>query len=198
MILTLTLAAQALADDKVATQGPWKCERSWNNGGMPLSDFSIPGSNLGATVEMLSVDAYHIVNMRSREPIIAQALIDLDKLHQFAISQLEAADCEARSLKGEIQHLKWEVEELRAQSIESHRRQGIAERERDALKEECEGLRDALTITANSADRRLAKLKEMTAARDEACYIALQHIPDGDHWRDKKRLGELSDVGKIH
>jgi hypothetical protein len=44
-----------------ASGRPWKCEASWNNAGMPLADFTIPGHNQGATVEMLLADAELIV-----------------------------------------------------------------------------------------------------------------------------------------
>lgn len=44
-----------------ASGRPWKFQPSWNNAGMPLADFSIPGHNQGATVEMLAADAQLIV-----------------------------------------------------------------------------------------------------------------------------------------
>jgi len=52
----------------------YKSLPSWNNGGMPLADFAIPGHNEGLTVEMLAVDADGIVALRrAAETLVAIA-----------------------------------------------------------------------------------------------------------------------------
>lgn len=76
-------ALRKLAEE--ASPSPWKCERSWNNGGMPLSDFTIPGHNGEATVEMLSVDAVFIVHARTAVPEL--------------LDQLDAAEAECEHLR---------------------------------------------------------------------------------------------------
>lgn len=43
------------------TRRPWKFTGSYNNAGMPLADFYIPGHNQEATVEMLACDAELLV-----------------------------------------------------------------------------------------------------------------------------------------
>lgn len=48
----------------------WRSAASYNNAGMPLADFTIPGHNAGATVEMLAVDADGIVALRLAAPVL--------------------------------------------------------------------------------------------------------------------------------
>lgn len=50
----------------------YKAKPSWNNGGMPLADFSIPGHNGGATAEMLAEDAHGIVELRTAAPVLLE------------------------------------------------------------------------------------------------------------------------------
>jgi hypothetical protein len=55
-----------------ASGRPWKFQSSWNNAGMPLADFFIPGHNGGATVEMLAADAQLIVEAMDALPELLQ------------------------------------------------------------------------------------------------------------------------------
>lgn len=58
-----------------ASGRPWKFEPSWNNAGMPLADFTIPGHNAGATVEMLAADAELIVEAINALPELLEIFI---------------------------------------------------------------------------------------------------------------------------
>lgn len=58
-------AAELLQVEQAMTEpAGWKAETGWGNAGMPLADFTIPGHNDGATVEMLVADAHGAVVMR--------------------------------------------------------------------------------------------------------------------------------------
>lgn len=47
--------------DAMTPPDQYKAVQSWNNGGMPLADFAIPGSCCGAAVELLAGDAFGLV-----------------------------------------------------------------------------------------------------------------------------------------
>lgn len=72
--------SELVAARKCMTRCEYKAEDSWNNGGLPLADFSIPGSCTGATVEMLADDAHGIVATHAAADVlieIAQAALAL-------------------------------------------------------------------------------------------------------------------------
>lgn len=81
-----------------ATPAPWKCDPTYNNGGMPLADFAIPGHNSGATVEMLAADAELIVMARSLLPRLLTRLEalpgEIEGLKQLWIRQVGDARVE--------------------------------------------------------------------------------------------------------
>lgn len=60
------------AVERAATPGPWEAGPAYNNAGCPTSDFSIPGHNQSATVELLAVDAAFAVMARTAVPALLE------------------------------------------------------------------------------------------------------------------------------
>ncbi len=60
-----------------ASNGPWRQEYGWNNGGMATGYFYIPEHNGGAKVEMLADDTAFIAHAREDVPAL---LADVDRL----------------------------------------------------------------------------------------------------------------------
>ena len=78
---TISIGELAAIEQAMTPAADWKSEPSWNNGGSSLADFTIPGHNGGATVEMLAADGTGIVAARKALPVlleIARAALALE------------------------------------------------------------------------------------------------------------------------
>lgn len=109
-----------------ATAGPWRWELTYNNAGLPLADFAIPGHNGGGVVEMLAVDAALIAAARTALPA---ALDEIERL-RGELDEREA-DMHARIRAG---YDRTVADSWRAKV-------GEVERERDEARAEVERLR---------------------------------------------------------
>lgn len=194
----LQLALEALADDAVATPGPW----------FTTSDtclvYTDAGPKTGAQIadafdntlwpdEQCIVNARAIAAARTREPTLAAEVV---RLRQSESSwnkeaarheQDHQAAYEAREqLRGEVRRLEQEVAELRAPEVHWECQQRI-----DALEEELDrSLRDRAAASAAEMTLLKTQLEAMAIARDRACLLARAgySTASGFGWSDDVRI----------
>lgn len=86
-----------------ATARPWRVESAYNNGGMPTSDFFIPGHHGDVSVEMLTADADLIVAAVNALPQLlaiaeaAQRYMEASRDLQVIAKHGGAGHCASRS-----------------------------------------------------------------------------------------------------
>jgi len=196
-----TLATKALADDRVATKGPWEVIADDNAQQNIYADQGfdwiamLPHQCVSSIEDMRKVDAEFIAAARTREPLLAAGVLDLTR-------QLAEARAEIERLCRYEQCIICHRDLVNDDCVE-HGGAGVSARAQIcALADSNERLRTRLIDWAVVADAQLATARAeadaMTAARDEACDFAdvlsetfnqpLRHV-------DVKLIAELRAVG---